>query len=140
MIRRLSEFFVGLIFGGGLIISGMTNPAKVIGFLDISGAWDPSLMMVMGGAVGIGLIGFWIAKTRRDSVFGRVINLNDTKPVDVRLVAGAAVFGIGWGLSGLCPGPAIAALGTGEFNAILFVIAMGAGMGLHSVIERRTRN
>lgn len=139
MIRRLSEFFVGLIFGGGLIISGMTNPAKVIGFLDISGAWDASLMMVMGGAVLVGLFGFRIAKARRESIFGRVINLDNSKPIDVPLVAGAAVFGVGWGLAGFCPGPAIVSLGTGEAKAVVFLIAMIAGMGLHTLFKRRIR-
>ena len=137
MVRRASEFLVGLLFGVGLILSGMTNPAKVIGFLDISGAWDPSLMFVMGGAVVVGFFGFRFAKLRRESLFGRVISLNDFKTIDASLVAGAAIFGIGWGLSGFCPGPAIAALGTGEWKAVLFVIAMAAGMYLQALYERR---
>lgn len=139
MIRRLSEFLIGLLFGIGLLVSGMTNPAKVIGFLDIAGSWDPSLMFVMGGAVVIGIFGFRIAKARRESLFGRVISLNDFKTIDASLIVGAAIFGVGWGLSGFCPGPAIAALGTGEWKAVLFVVAMALGMGLQALYERRGR-
>lgn len=137
MIRRASEFLVGLVFGIGLILSGMTNPAKVIGFLDIAGAWDPSLMFVMGGAAAIGFFGFRIAKARRESLFGRVISLNDFKSIDARLIVGAAIFGAGWGLSGFCPGPAIASLGTGEWKAALFVVAMMIGMLLQNLYEKR---
>lgn len=137
MTRRISEFLIGLLFGIGLIISGMTNPAKVIGFLNISGDWDPSLMFVMGGAVVIGFFGFRVAKTRRESLFGRVISLNDFKSIDARLIVGAAIFGAGWGLSGFCPGPAIASLGTGEWKALLFAFAMAIGMGLQTLYERR---
>lgn len=137
MIRRLSEFLIGLLFGIGLLVSGMTNPAKVIGFLDIAGSWDPSLMFVMGGAVVIGIFGFRIAKARRESLFGRVISLNDFKSIDARLIVGAAIFGAGWGLSGFCPGPAIASLGTGEWKALLFAFAMAIGMGLQTLYERR---
>ena len=137
MVRRVSEFLVGLIFGTGLIIGGMTNPAKVIGFLDVTGMWDPSLMFVMGGATMIGFIGFRLAKTRRESLFGRVISLQDFKSIDLSLIVGAAIFGIGWGLSGFCPGPAIAALSTGEWKAFLFVFAMAVGMYLQGLYERR---
>lgn len=136
-MKRTSEFLIGLLFGIGLIASGMTNPAKVIGFLDIAGAWDPSLMFVMGGAVVIGFVGFRLAKTWREKRLDRVISLNDFKTIDASLIVGAAIFGVGWGLSGFCPGPAIAALGTGEWKALLFVVAMGAGMVLQSLIERR---
>ena len=139
MMRRLSEFLIGLLFGIGLLVSGMTNPAKVIGFLDIAGSWDPSLMFVMGGAVVIGFFGFRIAKGRRESLFGRVISLNDSKSIDARLIVGAAIFGVGWGLSGFCPGPAIAALGTGEWKAVLFGVAMVLGMGLQALYQRRGR-
>lgn len=137
MTRRISEFLIGFLFCIGLIVSGMTNPAKVIGFLDISSLWDPSLMFVMGGAALIGFFGFRIAKTRRESLFGRVISLNNVKPIDASLVVGAAIFGVGWGFSGLCPGPAIATLGTGEWKAGLFVVAMAAGMGLKTIYYRQ---
>jgi len=137
MIRRLSEFLIGLLFGIGLLVGGMSNPAKVIGFLDLTGMWDPSLAFVMGGAVIIGLVAFRIAKTRHESLFGRVINLNNMKSIDVSLLAGAAIFGTGWGLSGFCPGPAIVSLGMGEWKAIFFVAAMAIGMGAASLYKKR---
>jgi len=136
-MRRISEFLVGLVFGIGLLLSGMTNPAKVIGFLDITGVWDPSLMFVMGGAVAIGFFGFRLAKARGAGLFGRLISLNDSKPIDVKLIVGASIFGIGWGLSGFCPGPVITAIGTGQWQAILFVSAMAVGMALQAYFERQ---
>lgn len=138
MIRRTSEFLTGLLFGIGLLVGGMTNPAKVIGFLDLAGSWDPSLAFVMGGAVLVGFVAFRIAKARRQSLFGRVINLNDGKSIDLRLIAGAAIFGVGWGLSGFCPGPAIASLATGGWTASLFVLAMVIGMAAESLYAKRT--
>jgi uncharacterized membrane protein YedE/YeeE len=138
MIRRASEFCVGLVFGLGLLLSGMTNPAKVIGFLDLVGQWDPSLVCVMGGAAIIGFFGFRFAKLRQASLFGRVISLNDFKSIDMRLICGSAIFGIGWGLSGFCPGPAIVSVGMGEWKALLFVVAMSGGMMLHGLFERRS--
>ena len=113
----------------------MTNPSKVIGFLDLFGTWDPSLAFVMGGAVIVSFIGFRLAKRRSFSLLGRVIMLDDSKPIDVRLLLGSALFGIGWGLSGFCPGPALAALGTGEWKAILFVAAMVLGSWLAGRIK-----
>jgi uncharacterized membrane protein YedE/YeeE len=127
LFRRISEYLGGVIFGAGLIFGGMTNPSKVIGFLDITGTWDPSLAFVMGGAVFISFLAFRVAKQREFSLFGRVIMLDDSKSVDLRLLLGSALFGIGWGLSGFCPGPAIASLGTGEWKAALFVSAMMIG-------------
>ena len=127
-MRRISEFSIGLLFGFGLLLGGMTNPAKVIGFLDITGSWDPSLAFVMGGAVVIGFFAFRVAKGRTQSLFGRVIVLNDLKPIDLKLVAGSMIFGVGWGLSGFCPGPAIASLGAGEWKAAFFLAAMAIGM------------
>ena len=135
-MRRISEFMVGLIFGLGLLLGGMTNPAKVIGFLDITGNWDPSLAFVMGGAVVIGFFAFRIAKGRKQSLFGRVIVLNDLKPIDLKLVAGSVIFGVGWGLSGFCPGPAIASLGAGEWKAAFFVAAMAIGMVMAGVVTQ----
>ena len=139
MMRRFSEFLIGLVFGIGLILSGMTNPAKVIGFLDITGMWDPSLMFVMGGAAAIGFFGFRLAKTRGTSLFGRVISLNDFKSIDVKLMTGSAIFGIGWGLSGFCPAPAITSIATGEWKSIVFVASMAAGMVLQSFYDRRSQ-
>ena len=139
MMRRISEFLIGLVFGIGLILSGMMNPAKVIGFLDITGMWDPSLMFVMGGAAVIGFFGFRWAKTRGTSLFGRVISLNDFKSIDVKLITGSAIFGIGWGLSGYCPAPVIASIGTGEWKSALFVASMAVGMVLQSFYDRRSQ-
>jgi uncharacterized membrane protein YedE/YeeE len=130
MIRHVSEFLVGLIFGLGLIVSGMTDPSKVLGFFDVTGLWDPSLAFVMGGAVVIGFFAFRLARGMKASLLGRVIMLNDSKPIDLRLVTGSVIFGIGWGLSGFCPGPAIVSLGSGQGAAFLFVAAMALGVGL----------
>jgi uncharacterized protein len=137
MIRRLSEFAVGLIFGLGLIVSGMTDPSKVRGFFNVTGAWDPSLAFVMGGAVIIGFFAFRHARDMKASLFGRVIMLNDSKAIDLRLVAGSVIFGIGWGLSGFCPGPAIVSLGAGQSAALIFVVAMALGVGLARLALRK---
>ncbi|MEN9753931.1 MAG: hypothetical protein RLZ07_313 [Pseudomonadota bacterium] len=136
MIRRISEFFVGLVFGLGLLISGMTDPGKVIGFLDVTGSWDPSLAFVMGGAVLLSFFAFRISRNWTTSLMGRVIILSDLKMIDFKLVLGSALFGIGWGLSGFCPGPALASLATGEMKPIIFVIAMVVGMGLEKAYQR----
>ena len=127
-MRRIGEFLIGLVFGSGLLLGGMTDPSKVKGFLDITGIWDPSLAFVMGGAVIVSAIAFRYAKPLKQSLFGRVIMLGDLKAIDLKLVGGSMIFGIGWGLSGFCPGPAIASLGTGEWKAALFVLAMAGGM------------
>ena len=136
MIRRISEFFVGLVFGLGLLISGMTDPGKVIGFLDVTGSWDPSLAFGMGGAVLLSFFAFRISRNWTTSLMGRVIILSDLKMIDFKLVLGSALFGIGWGLSGFCPGPALASLATGEMKPIIFVIAMVVGMGLEKAYQR----
>lgn len=128
----------GLIFGLGLILSGMANPSKVSAFLDLAGAWDPSLALVMGGAVGVGLIGFARARRRRIAWSGDPIELPTNTVIDARLVGGGLLFGIGWGLGGYCPGPALVAAGSGSGEALLFVGAMLAGMALHDrLIARR---
>ena len=136
MIRRISEFFVGLVFGLGLLISGMTDPGKVIGFLDVTGSWDPSLAFVMGGAVLLSFFAFHISRNWTTSLMGCVIILSDLKTIDFKLVLGSALFGIGWGLSGFCPGPALTSLATGEMKPIIFVIAMVVGMGLEKAYQR----
>jgi len=138
LTRRISEYLVGLLFGAGLIFGGMTNPSKVIGFLDFLGMWDPSLAFVMGGAVVISFLAFRGAKQREFSLFGRVIMLDDSKSIDLRLLLGSALFGIGWGLSGFCPGPAIASLGTGEWKVFLFGIARIIGSWVAGRIQFRT--
>ena len=132
----VSALLVGLIFGIGLILGGMTNPAKVIGFLDLFGNWDPSLALVMGGAVAVGLITFKIAGGRPTSLIGEPMRIPTNNDIDRRLLIGSLVFGAGWGLAGFCPGPALVAFGSGSLKATVFVAAMVAGMGLFEIIER----
>ncbi len=129
-------FVAGLVFGVGLILAGMANPAKVLGFLDIAGKWDPSLALVMAGAIAVGLVAFALARRRTLSALGLPMQLPSSRALDVRLVAGSLVFGIGWGLAGFCPGPAIVALGAGYAKAAVFVAAMLIGMGAFELIER----
>ncbi|TXS90230.1 YeeE/YedE family protein [Parahaliea maris] len=131
MIRYpLTAFSSGLLFGLGLLLSGMANPAKVQSFLDLAGNWDPSLALVMAGAIGIGFAVFSIAKTRSVSLLGSPMRLPESNRIDSPLILGSLGFGIGWGLVGFCPGPALVALGAGEARALVFVVAMVAGMGL----------
>ncbi|KWR74690.1 DUF6691 family protein [Cupriavidus sp. IDO] len=129
----------GFAFGIGLIVSGMANPAKVLGFLDLAGSWDPSLAFVMGGAVLIGTIAFALARRRQRSWLGLPMQLPASTTVTLRLVLGSAAFGVGWGLAGFCPGPALVALGAGYAKAWGFVGAMLAGMALFEVAERTRR-
>jgi len=136
---NLNAFVVGLLFGLGLIISGMTDPAKVIGFLDLAGTWDPSLAFVMAGAILIGAIGFTIAKKRQFSLLGAPMRLSSTTKLDTRLLLGSLVFGIGWGLSGFCPGPAVVSAAAGQPKAWLFVVSMLSGMALYTLLERREK-
>lgn len=137
MNRRLSEFVAGLIFGLGLIISGMTDPSKVIGFLDVAGSWDPSLAFVMGGAILVGAIAFAIAKKRTKDFFGGAMQLPSSTNIDRRLVGGSLMFGAGWGLAGFCPGPALVSLAAGVPKAVVFVAAMLLGMAIFEAIEHR---
>ncbi|WP_229257518.1 DUF6691 family protein [Duganella callida] len=130
-------FLSGLIFGLGLIISGMANPAKVLGFLDLAGDWDPSLIMVMAGAIVLGLAAFSWAKARKQTLLGGALNLPTTNKIDRRLIFGALLFGIGWGIAGFCPGPALVASGMGLPKALLFAGAMLAGMGIFELLDRR---
>jgi uncharacterized membrane protein YedE/YeeE len=138
-MNRIIEFFVGLLFGIGLLVSGMTDPAKVLGFLDLAGAWDPSLAFVMGGAILVGLVAFAAAKTRTQSLLGGAMHLPTSRDIDRRLVIGSLLFGAGWGLAGFCPGPGLVAMGAGEPKAALFVAAMVGGMLLFEVIDRRVQ-
>ncbi|MDB5944155.1 MAG: hypothetical protein JWQ13_3721 [Ramlibacter sp.] len=133
-----TSLLAGLVFGLGLIVSGMANPAKVLGFLDLAGRWDPSLGLVMAGAIGVGIISFAVAKRRMQSFLGAEMKLPKARDVDRRLVGGGLLFGIGWGVAGFCPGPALVALGMGETKAIVFVVAMVAGMGIFELLERRS--
>ena len=129
----------GLVFGLGLILSGMANPAKVLGFLDLAGQWDPSLAFVMAGAIGVGVVSFAVARRRKLSYLGAQMRLPTARHIDRRLVGGGLLFGVGWGVAGFCPGPALVALGMGEAKAVVFVAAMLAGMGLFELIERARR-
>jgi len=132
-----TALLAGLLFGIGLVVSGMADPAKVLGFLDVAGAWDPSLAFVMAGAITVGAVGFSLAGQRPVSWLGAQMKLPTATKVDRRLLLGAAVFGIGWGLAGFCPGPALAALGTGETKALVFVVSMLAGMAAYEHLEHR---
>ncbi len=132
----LSSFIVGLIFGVGLILAGMTDPSKVIGFLDVAGLWDPSLAFVMGGAIAVGVVAFRFARKRSTAFFGGAMRMPTGNDISSRLVLGSLLFGAGWGMAGFCPGPALTALGTGNAKAAVFVLAMIAGMALFEVAER----
>ena len=132
-MNRLTEFLVGLLFGLGLLLSGMTDPAMVIGFLDVFGAWDPSLGMVMAGAIAVGFFGFTVAKKRTTALLGGAMQLPAGRNIDRRLVIGGLVFGVGWGLAGFCPGPALVSVGAGHVEAVFFVVAMLVGMAVHEL-------
>ena len=135
-MRILSAFLVGLLFGIGLIVSGMTDPAKVIGFLDLAGRWDPSLAFVMGGAILVGLLGFRFAAGHDTALLGERMRLSSVTEIDRRLVLGALLFGVGWGLAGFCPGPALASLASGAIKPLIFSAAMVAGMAAFALVER----
>lgn len=126
----------GLIFGIGLILAGMANPAKVLAFLDLAGAWDPSLALVMGGAIAIGLAAFALAKKRHLSYLGLAIQLPTNRVIDKRLILGGLAFGVGWGLVGICPAPAFVLLGVGSIKGIIFVVTMIIGMGIYELLEK----
>lgn len=136
-MQRISEFLVGLIFGVGLLLSGMTDPGKVIGFLDLTGAWDPSLALVMGGAVGVGVFAFTWAKKRHQTLLGSAFDWPASEHIDRHVVLGSLVFGVGWGLAGFCPGPALVSLAAGQEKALYFVGAMIFGMIVFELIQRR---
>ena len=128
---NLFGFISGLVFGLGLILAGMTDPLKVKGFLDLAGAWDPSLALVMGGAIALGIVAFARARRRALSWTGAPIEIPTKRSIDARLILGGVLFGAGWGIAGFCPGPALVALGSGMGAAGVFVVAMLVGMTLH---------
>ena len=136
-MQRVIEFILGLLFGVGLLVSGMTDPGKVLGFLDLAGAWDPSLAFVMGGAILVGVAGFAVAKKRTSSFLGSAMHLPTSRDIDRRLIIGSLTFGAGWGLAGFCPGPGLVTMGSGEPKAALFVVAMLGGMALFEILDRR---
>jgi uncharacterized protein len=126
----LSQYAIGILFGWGLIISGMSNPQKVLGFLDLAGSWDPSLIFVMVGAILVGLAGFYVVSKRSEAFFGGALHIPTRRDINKPLVIGSFIFGIGWGIAGICPGPAIVALGSGYSKALVFIVAMLVGMKL----------
>jgi uncharacterized membrane protein YedE/YeeE len=134
---KLTAFMAGLLFGFGLLLAGMTNPRKVLAFLDLAGAWDPSLALVMIGAIGTAIVPLTWARQRSHSLLGSPMQLPAKRELDRRLIGGGLVFGIGWGIAGICPGPAVAMLLTGHWQAIVFALAMLAGMTLFTVLENR---
>ena len=137
-MKTISYFLLGVLFAAGLLISGMTQPLKVIGFLDVAGAWDPALMLVMGGAVLVTFIGYrWVLK-RPTPVLASGFDLPKVTKIDPRLMTGAAMFGLGWGLVGFCPGPAIVALASGSSDVMIFVGAMIVGFVIIDVVAPRT--
>ena len=135
-MQIITALATGLIFGLGLILSGMTDPSKIIGFLDLAGLWDPSLAFVMGGAILVGVVAFQFAREREKSLLGDVMRLPTTRQVDSRLVLGSLAFGAGWGLAGYCPGPALVAVAQGGVQPLIFVAAMLAGMALYEIQDR----
>lgn len=135
-MQKLSAFIVGLLFGLGLILSGMTDPGKVQGFLDLFGNWDPSLAFVMGGAIAVGFFAYALAKQRTRNFLGGAMHLPKATAIDKRLVIGSLTFGVGWGLAGFCPGPGLVSMASGEVKGLVFVAAMVAGMLVFEWLER----
>jgi len=135
-VAALSSLLAGLVFGLGLIAAGMTDPMKVRAFLDLAGAWDPSLALVMGAAIAVGVPVMALARRRGRTWSGATIEWPQATAIDARLIAGGLIFGAGWGLAGLCPGPALVALGSGWGEAAIFVAAMLGGMALHALLDR----
>ncbi|MFM8692894.1 MAG: DUF6691 family protein [Limnohabitans sp.] len=135
-MQKITEFVAGLLFGMGLLLSGMSDPGKVLGFLDLFGTWDPSLALVMGGAILVGVFAFAVAKKRTTNFLGGALHLPHANSIDRRLVIGATVFGAGWGLAGFCPGPGIVSMFSGQPKAAVFVLAMVAGMLLFEAADR----
>lgn len=136
-MNLLFAFIAGLVFGLGLIVSGMANSTKVLGFLDLAGSWDPSLVLVMAGAIAVGAVAFSFAGRRSLSLLGLSMQLPAVRHIDHRLIVGSLLFGIGWGLTGICPGPALVLFGAGVVKGMVFVAAMLVGMFLFELLQRR---
>lgn len=135
-MQIIIALIVGLVFGIGLIVSGMTNPSKVLGFLDLAGQWDPSLGLVMGGAIAVGFVAFRVAGRRERSLLGDAMRLPTATHIDRRLLLGGLAFGVGWGLAGYCPGPVLASIAAGGAKPLVFCVAMLSGMALFALMER----
>lgn len=138
-MAAIYAFAAGLVFGFGLLVSGLADPARVLGFLDLAGLWNPTLAFVMGGAVVVTSIGFALLRRRRASLSGEPMRWPQATQLDSRLAGGSLAFGVGWGVAGFCPGPAVVAAAAGIGEAGIFVVAMLAGMAIHAIIERARR-
>lgn len=136
-MRKFTAFLAGLVFGFGLLLGGMTNPAKVLAFLDVAGVWDPSLALVMAGAIAVAAAPLNWARTRKQSLLGAPMQLPVKRTLDARLIGGSLVFGVGWGIAGFCPGPAVTLLSTGRWQVLVFMVAMLVGMYLFAKLESR---
>jgi hypothetical protein len=136
-MQIVTSFVIGLIFGLGLILSGMTNPAKIIGFLDIFGKWDPSLLLVMFGAIIVTATSFHLTKHRKQSLLGQPLNVPSAGRIDHKLILGSLIFGAGWGLAGYCPGPSLVSILQGGYQPIVFVISMLVGMVFFEISTKR---
>lgn len=136
-MRKLTALIAGLIFGLGLYLSGMTDPTKVLGFLDLAGDWDPSLALVMAGALAVSSVAFYFARRRQVSLLGAPLQIPTNRKIDRRLVLGSLLFGMGWAIAGLCPGPALALLLTGHWQVVVFTLTMLVGMLIFEGFESR---
>ena len=136
-MTRVTAFVAGLLFGIGLLLAGMADPAKVLAFLDLAGNWDPSLAFVMGGGIGAAIVPFTLARRRQASLAGCPMQLPTKRSADAPMIIGSLLFGAGWGIAGICPGPAVVVIGSGNFAILPFIIAMLAGMGLYRLYELR---
>lgn len=135
-MRLILTYVIGLVFGSGIMISGMANPAKVINFFDVAGTWDPSLAFVMGGALLVTLIGYRLAFKKQKPIFAESFSLPARKDLDANLIGGSILFGIGWAFSGFCPGGALPAIGTGNINVLIFIASLVAGFYLVRIARR----
>lgn len=135
-MRFLIALLCGLLFGAGLALSDMTNPSRVLAFLDLTGAWDPSALFVFAGALPVSGLAYWLSRQRTAPVFDTTYHLPSATTIDRKLVAGAVIFGLGWGIAGFCPGPAITAVISGKSGVFVFLAAMLAGMALFRVTDR----
>ena len=138
-MRLVILYLIGLVFGIGISISGMANPAKVLNFFDVAGTWDPSLIFVMGGALVVTFIGYRVVLTREAPLIDPAFHVPGNRTIDAKLVGGSAVFGVGWGISGFCPGGALPALGAGRWEVVVFVLALVAGMAAARTLQSMGR-
>lgn len=140
MLRLFSSAMIGIVFGAGIAVSGMANPAKVLNFFDVFGKWDPSLLLVMAAALSVTFLGYRVVLRRPGPLFDLRFHLPARRDIDLPLIAGSAVFGIGWGIAGFCPGGAIPALGSGQASAVLFVAALIGGILIANGIKALSRH